>query len=194
MTDLLTERFAALADSTDDSDWLDVRRRARRAGRRWPTVAAAAVAAAAAAAAVAAGSGWLFTTRDHRVTAVTQVQLGGQTWRVSVTSGGRLRICVRVSHDATTRTACRGRLLAPPFGARHVDVAGGQVWAGAAVGFTRRIAITDANRVVHSAATLPAPSGTKTPFRYWAIALDGTTATSIAAYDAHGRSITRRIH
>ena len=44
--DLLAERFAALRNPLDDSDWLDVRRRARTAPQRWlliPTVAAVAV-------------------------------------------------------------------------------------------------------------------------------------------------------
>jgi hypothetical protein len=33
--DLLVERFAALTNPLDDSDWLDVRRRARTVSRRW---------------------------------------------------------------------------------------------------------------------------------------------------------------
>jgi hypothetical protein len=33
--DLLAERFAALTNPLDDSDWLDVRRRARTVSRRW---------------------------------------------------------------------------------------------------------------------------------------------------------------
>jgi hypothetical protein len=44
---LLAERFAALADPLDDSDWLDVRRRAGdRRGRTWLVVAIAAALAA----------------------------------------------------------------------------------------------------------------------------------------------------
>ena len=40
---LLAPRFAALANPVDDSDWLDVRRRARtRHGRRWLAVPLAA--------------------------------------------------------------------------------------------------------------------------------------------------------
>src|SRR5688572_16433619 len=44
--DLLAERFTALINPFDDSDWLDVRQRARRAPRRWlllPIAAAVAV-------------------------------------------------------------------------------------------------------------------------------------------------------
>jgi hypothetical protein len=53
--DLLAERFAALTNRLDDSDWRDVRRRARTASRRWlliPVAAAIAVIAAGSALAV----------------------------------------------------------------------------------------------------------------------------------------------
>ena len=56
MTDadtLLRERFAALANPHDDSDWLDVRRRSRRRRRVYLLPVAAAVAALAAASALA---------------------------------------------------------------------------------------------------------------------------------------------
>ena len=45
MTDILFERFAVLADLTDESDWLDVRRRARRRHLHIVVAAAAAVVA-----------------------------------------------------------------------------------------------------------------------------------------------------
>lgn len=198
MTDVLSERFAPLADPTDDSDWLDVRRRAR--GRRRVVGPAAAVAAAAlAAAAFATGNGWLFRSHDRSVTAVSHVSLHGQTWRVTLTSrplGGLSRLCVRLSGPGGTRTGGCGkapsRLLGPPFRARHFDVDGGQIWVGATVGFTRRIAITGADGHVHSTVAIRAPRGTKTPFRYWALAID-SSARSITAYGAHGRAITKRL-
>lgn len=185
MTDVLHERFAALADSTDDSDWLDVRRRAR-GRRRWVVPYVAASAAVVAAAAVAASGGWIFSTNGPRLTAVTHVSLHGTTWRVELT-----RLCLRVSGTASAHDC--GRRLGPPFGAQHVDVAGGQIWAGETVGFTRRISITDAAGTAHTATAVKAPRGTKTPFRYWVIALDGTTAKSIAAYDARGRAIRKTL-
>lgn len=40
--DLLAERFAALTNTLDDSDWLDVRRRARTVSRRWVLIPLAA--------------------------------------------------------------------------------------------------------------------------------------------------------
>lgn len=55
MTDVLTERFAAIANTSDDSDWVDVRRRARRSRVRRPLLALAAALAAVAVAAPAFG-------------------------------------------------------------------------------------------------------------------------------------------
>jgi hypothetical protein len=46
MTDLLEEHFSRLRNPIDDSDWLAVRRRARRPGRRAALIAAVAVGAA----------------------------------------------------------------------------------------------------------------------------------------------------
>jgi hypothetical protein len=187
MNDVLAARFAALADTRDDSDWLDVRRRARRTHRRVAVAVAAGVAAVIATAAVAAGGGWIFSAHGPRLTAVTRVSLHGTTWRVELT-----RLCLRVSGGATAQDC--GRALPPPFGARHVDVDGGQIWAGETVGFARRISIADAAGTVHTASAVKAPRGTKTPFRYWVIALDGTKATSITAYDAHGRTLRKTLH
>lgn len=199
MTDVLHERFAALADRTDDSDWLDVRQRAHGWRRRLVAPLAALAAAALAAAALAAGNGWLFRSHDRSVTAVSQVSLHGRTWRVTLTTrpvGGLSRLCVRLSGPAGTTTGGCGkapsRLLGPPFGARHFDLDGGQIWVGATVGFTRRIGITGADGHVYSTAAVRAPQGTKTPFRYWVLAI-GTRARSITAFDAHGRAITKRL-
>lgn len=199
MTDVLLERIAALGDRTDDSDWLDVRRRARGRRRRVVGPVAALGAAALAAAALAAGNGWLFRSHDRSVTAVSDVSLHGRTWHVTLTTrpaGGLSRLCVRLSGPGGTTTPGCGkapsRLVGPPFGARHVDVEGGQIWVGATVGFTRRIAITGADGHVYSTSAIRAPRGTKTPFRYWALAI-GSTARSITAYDARGRAITKRL-
>jgi hypothetical protein len=200
MTDVLQERISAIADRTDDSDWLDVKRRASRRRRRFVGPAAALVAAAVTAAAVAAGNGWLFHSHDRSVTAVTRVSLHGVAWRVTLTTrpvGGLARLCVRLSSaaGATVSGGCGrapSRLLGPPFGARHFDIEGGQIWVGAAVGFTRRIAITSADGRVSSTRAITAPRGTKTPFRYWAVAID-SPARSITAYDARGRAITKRV-
>lgn len=200
MTNVLHDRFGALADRDDDSDWGDVRRRAR--GRRGPVVAplTTLAAAALAAAALAAGNGWLFRSHDRAVTAVSTVSLHGRTWHVTLTTrplGGLSRFCVHLSGPAGATVAggcgkAPSRLLGPPFGARHFDVDGGQIWVGATVGFTRRIAITGTDGHVYSTVTIRAPRGTKTPFRYWALAL-GSRARSITAYSARGRAISKRL-
>jgi hypothetical protein len=200
MTDILLERFTAVADRTDDSDWLDVRRRAhgRRRRRAVGPIAALATTAAVAAAALAAGNGWIFRSHDRSVTAASDVSLHGRTWHVTLTMrpfGGLSRLCVRLSSSGSPAVAggcgkAPSRLLGPPFGARHFDVDGGQIWVGATIGFTRRIAGADGH--VYSTAAIRAPRGTKTPFRYWALAV-GSRARSITAYDARGRAITKRL-
>jgi hypothetical protein len=191
MTEVLFDRFAPLADPTDDSDWLDVRRRARRYRRL--VVPAAAAAAAVIATAAVAGGGWVFSTRDHHVTAATTVSLKGRTWRVSITSLRLGRLCFHVSGaPGPGRTTCNGGIgplgRVRPFGAVPLDVPGGQIWVGAALGFARRIAITDATGRVHTTSAIAAPRGTKTPFRYWVIALAGEGRT-ITAYDGRGHTI-----
>lgn len=200
MTDVLEARFAALVDRNDDSDWVDVRRRARRRGRRWALPGAAAAAATVAAASLAAGSGWLFSSHDRQVTAVTHVSLHGHTWRVALTTraGNWLsRLCVELSRPGAPAIngGCApafSRLVGPPFGARHFDVDNGQIWTGAIAGFARRIAITDAQGRVYTAPAIAAPRGTRTAFRYWAIAL-AAPARSIAIYGAHGHVVRKRL-
>ena len=193
MTDVLFERFAALADQADDSDWLDVRRRARRPRSRIAATAAAAAALVAVATALATGGGWIFRAHDHQVTAATSVTLNRKTWRVSITNGTFGRVCVSIAGQRTTCTSRLGQLgRARPFGAISATVAGGQIWVGATVGFARRIAITNAGGQVYSTKTIAAPKGTKTPFRYWALAVAGS-ATSVTAYDARGRSIWKTL-
>jgi hypothetical protein len=200
MTDVLEARFAALTDRTDDSDWLDVRRRARRRRRGYALPVAAAVAAVIAAAGLAASGTWLFSSHDREVTAVTHVTLHGHVWRVALSTNARRRlgrVCVRVTRAGapTTDGGCvwsTSRILGPALGARHFDVEGGQIWTGATVGFARKVVITDTSGHTHTTNTIAAPRGTKTPFRYWALALD-TPARSISVYGANGRVLTKRL-
>jgi hypothetical protein len=201
MTDDLAQRLQALVDRTDDSDWLDVRRRARSGPRRsLPLVAAVAAATAVAAASLAAGTGWLFRSQDHAVTAQTHVTLHGRTWTVTLTSraGNWLsRFCARLEQPGrpTISGGCghvSSRLVGPPFGARRFDVDGGQIWVGATLAFVRRIGITDARGHHYETRPIRPPKGTKTPFRYWALAVDAP-ARSITAYGANGRAIRKRL-
>jgi len=202
MTDVLAERFAALADAHDDSDWLDVLRRARR--RRFVLPVALVAAAVVAAGAVAASGHWTFTTHAQHVTATTNVSVGGKAYRVSLTTEGAGVACFTIAPPGRRSCAVVGSgtltikdgnnwmtLAAPgpPFHAVRLRVPGGQIIAGASIAFARRIAIYDAHGRVYSTQTVAAPRGTKTPFRVWAIGLKGTTARVIVAYDARGREI-----
>jgi hypothetical protein len=190
MTDTLLDRFAALADPTDDSDWLDVRRRARPSPMRVAMAAAAGAAVVAAATALAAAGGWVFSTHDHHVTAATTVSLDGKSWNVSITTGSLGRVCFRV--EGSTGPTCTGRLdtlrRARPFGAVSVKVPGGQIWLGATIGFARRVVVTTTDGHSFATETKAAPRRTKTPFRYWALAVSGR-AKWITAHDAHGHAI-----
>jgi hypothetical protein len=196
MTDILFERFAALADLTDDSDWLDVRRRARHRHLQIAVAAAAAVAVAVVTAGLAATGGWVFSTHDHKVTAAATVSLNGKTWNVSVTSMRFGRLCFRVAGPGGPAPTCSGPLgtlvRARPLGAVKVNVPGGQIWLGATIGFTRRVAITNDRGQMYTTDTIAAPKTTKTPFRYWALAVAGT-AESLTAYDAKGHSIRKSL-
>ena len=187
MTDTLAERFAALADTNDDSDWLDVRRRARRRGRLALPLAAA-LAAAFAVAAVAGSGGWFFADNGHAVRATTQVVVHGRTWHVSVS-----RLCATVSSPGQPSQSNCHTPLGPPFGARSFDVDGGQIWVGTPLRFIRSISITDARGGVHTVSTTAPPRGTKTPTRYWVIALHGTKAASISARDSRGHTFRKTV-
>jgi hypothetical protein len=201
MNDAFAERFDALADRTDDFDWLDVRRRAR--GRtRFVLPTAAAVAAIAAASAFAATSGWVFSSNSRQVTAQRDVAVAGRTWDVSYSASTRLHavFCLRAtSPGAATRSRCVEMgpgepRIGPPLDGLKLSVPGGAIWAGALVGFTRRVAITDAAGHVHTALAVRPPRGTKTPFRWWLITLGASPARSITSYGSNGRHITTRLH
>jgi hypothetical protein len=196
MTDILFERFAVLADLTDESDWLDVRRRARRRHLHIVVAAAAAAAVAVGTAGLAATGGWVFSTHDHKVTAAETVSLNAKSWNVSVTSMRFGRLCFRVAGPGSPAPTCTGPLgtlvRARPLGAAKVKVPGGQIWLGATIGFARRVAITNDRGHVYTTDTAAAPKTAKTPFRYWALAVAGT-ATSITAYDARGHSIRKSL-
>lgn len=201
MTDVLAERFAALSEVRDDSDWLDVRRRARRRRAR-VALPAAVIAAVAAASAFAASGGWVFSSHDRQVTARIDVVVAGHTWHVSyATSTARHAVfCARASSSGSTdRSKCAemgpgSPRWGPALGGMKLMVPGGQIWAGATVGFARRIGITDAAGRTYMARTVKAPKGTKTPFRYWVIVLGSSPAHTITSYGSNGRKLTTTLH
>lgn len=200
MNDAMTERFAALTEN-EDGDWSDVRRRARSARLRVAVPAAAVAAGVVTAAALAATGGWVFSSSARQVTARTDVTVAGRTWHVSYSASTRIRavFCLRASTSGSApRSKCTemgpgSPRLGPPLGGMELAVPGGQIWAGATVGFTRRVAITDAAGHVHTAQAVRPPKGTKTPFRYWVIALGASPARSISSYGSNGRTITTKL-
>jgi hypothetical protein len=213
MTDILAERFAAIADTTSTGDWLDVRRRARRPRRHVALAITAAAAAVAAAAALAAGGGWLFTKHGVLTTGATQVQFHGKNYTLhalllgqgrmfclELSEGSRMRLPAIASGCGVSTLTIKGlpqRLLRPsaptglPFGAKNWDQGGGQVWFGDARPDVASIEIVDANGRTVRAQTA-APPTAKTAFRLWVIALPSSTGRTIAGYDAHGKLVLRR--
>ena len=209
MTDILAERFAALADTTDDGDWLDVRRRARPR-RRWLAAGAAAAAAVAATAALAASGSWVFSHAGSKVTAVTHVSFHGATWTVAVTTGKAQWFCIRLTPGggAAATKGC-GMSLLPlpaviqrlevatrttpgfPFGGLRYGDGAGELWFGTARADVTRIAITDDRGQVHSAQTVGAPASLRTATRFWAIPLPSSHARSIGGYLANGKLVKR---
>jgi len=218
MTDLLAERFAAFADVTDDSNWLDVRRRARRGRRRFVPLIAAAAAVIVVAAALAAGGGWLFTKGGGEVQGTTHVQFHGKTYTAQalMDKGGRSFCILLVPHQAisladdlnnSVARGCGGSVLTvkglpqsllpssaptgPAFGALNFDQGRGQIWFGDTRPTIDTIAITDTHGHVFRTQTA-APASMQTAFRIWIVALPTSTAQTIAGYDKHGTLVQRR--
>lgn len=206
MSDVFVERFDALADWTDDSDWLEVQRRAKRTRRRL-VVPAAFVAAAVCAAAAFAANSWLFPRTPDSITAITHVQFHGTNWRVFLTVTPDRAFCATLTRTNARRqpggcnvwvkpvplivgtpNTFRIELETPPFdGLRHID-GRGELWYGVAQANVARITITDLNGRVTSTATVAAP---KTKRRFWALPLPSSHAMFISGYDANGHLIRR---
>jgi hypothetical protein len=219
MTDLLAERFARLADPTDDSDWHDVRRRAGREHRRYAIPIAAAVATIAVAAALAAGGGWLFTNGfGGNVQGTTQVEFHGNTYasQTLMAKGGRFFCILLLPHRAASwatdlndfvARGCGASVLTvkdlpqqlvppstptgPAFGALRFDQSPGQIWFGDTRPTIHSIVITDTQGHAFRTRTA-APPTMKTAFRVWIVALPSSTAQTIAGYDEHGTLVQRR--
>ncbi|HEY3962726.1 MAG TPA: hypothetical protein VGL84_09380 [Gaiellaceae bacterium] len=206
MTDVLAERFAAFVNTTDDGDWLDVQRRARRSRRRF-LVSAVLVATAVCATAAFAANSWLFPRTPDSVTAITHVQFHNASWRIYLTVTPDRAFCATLTRGDARRTpggcniwvkpiplivrstnSFHIQLATPPFdGLRHVD-GRGELWYGVAQGNVARISITDANGHVTSTETVSAP---KTTRRFWALPLPSSHAMFLSGYDASGRLIRR---
>jgi hypothetical protein len=188
MTDLLAERFALLADTTDDSDWLDVRRRARRARRFALPVAALVAAALVGATALAAGGGWLFKGRGGEVTATRTLFFRGTTYRLTVNKLAGDLVCTHLDDSQGRRlaTGCGVPVLGekPAYHRPHVPpiplsfatsnfgvaVPGGEIWFGAARSNVARVTLRNAAGRMLATGTTAAPPSLKTKLRFWSIA------------------------
>lgn len=218
MTDLLAERLAPFVDPTDDSDWLDVRRRAGRRARRYVPPLAATAALIVGAVALAAGGGWLFTRGyGGNVEGTTQVQFHGKTYAAQtlMSPGGRYFCILLLPHRAGSwatdlkdfvERGCGASVLTveglpqpllppsapvgPAFGALNFDSGRGQIWFGDARPTIDTITITDNHGRVFSTRTA-APATMKTAFRIWIVALPSSTGETIAGYDEHGKLVKR---
>ena len=201
MTDVLVERFAALADSTNDGDWLDVQRRARSKRVRFAVPVALVAAAVVAAAAFAASSGWIFSSQGGNLLGVTHVTVGGRVWRVTLNDQTRGTVSFFIVSASSGRTKSSGgladatslRWFGPSFTAASADIPGGQIWAGTTRSSTQRVSITDYAGRVYTAKTVPAPRSAKTPYRFWALAVAGSPAASLTTYNAAGNPTRWRL-
>lgn len=200
MTDALAERFAALADHADDSDWLDVRRRARRRVR--VALPAAVVSAAlCAAAAIAASGGWLFSGNGSALVGVTHVTINGTDWRVTLndrkTGDTSFIVVSATSGGARSRGGIADVTALGSDGARFAAastfVPGGSIWAGTTQASIVRVSITDYAGHAYAANTVAPPQRTKTPYRFWAIAVTGAPAATLKTYTADGKSTLWRL-
>jgi hypothetical protein len=209
MTDILGERLGALADFTDDGDWLEVERRARRPRRR---VALAAVLAAAVltAAALAATGTWRFARSGSEVRATSSVAFQGRRWHVTVSSGTAHSFCVRLGrpNGAVAAQGCGVFLVrlsrvvrdlhtnaiprfAQPFGGLRYRLGNGEIWFGTARSTVAEIRITDDRGAVHRTRTVTAPASLHTSLRFWVLALDPGTGRRIDGYGRDGRLVAR---
>jgi hypothetical protein len=159
---------------------------------------AAVVAGCLAAVAVAASGGWLFASNGQQIIGVTHVTLAGRSWRVTLKQqpehNGVARLLAYASSGTTTSVRAAGlmstQFVVKPFTALRVDVPGGEVWAGTTRSTIRTISITYYSGRVYSTNTIAAPHATKTPYRYWTLAVPGVApAASFTTRDVNGKSI-----
>jgi hypothetical protein len=202
MSDILADRFFAVADLADDGDWRDVRRRTRRGPRRWPaTVLVVAAAAVVATVAVAANGGWIFTRSASAEPSFSRTfSFQGSAWRLAGYLSGNGRIaCFRLGPAKSASSGprrCRVGLEWPGFVAPTVTPVGydhgkGQIWFGDAQARVARVEITDTLNRIEKAVTLRTPTLPHPTARYglWFATLPSSTARRITAYDRHGKLV-----
>ena len=205
MSDVLAERFAAIADRADDGSWRDVRRRARvGVGRRRVAVLVVALAGAvAAAAALAVNGGWVFKRAPSAEPSFARTfPFQGASWSVVGYLDGDGRVsCFSVGRTEALlarRERCSIHLTRPRRSSRPITKTGwssrgGEIWFGDARPSVARVAVTDTRGRTFTAPAVTAPTlpDPIVRFRLWLIALPSSKAVSIAAYDRHGKLLYR---
>lgn len=217
MTDLLAERFAALAEPAE-KDWADVVRRARPHRRRLTIAVVAVAAALVTAAAVAAAGGWLFTKHGDSISGQTSVQFHGAKYTIwaNVISGGRYLSLVLYKDKQSLAPGQLGVAFAsgnyvlaapgvpaepalpnppppsgPPIAGTAYTRGGGEIVFGDARPDVGRVELRDRKGHTFSTATAAAPLRFQDAFRVWVIALPSSAAVTISAYDKHGKLMIR---
>jgi hypothetical protein len=218
------ERISPAAEARAESpDWQQVLRRRDMAGgsrrlvwagprtrrARMVVPIAIVVASCVVAAAVAASGGWLFRGHGHHIVGVTQVTVKGRSWRVTLTQLSHVNhanvstLLVQASSGNLTLSPKKEgvggftplQFLVRPFTAvRGPFVPGGQIWAGITRSTIRSVSITDYAGHVFTTNTIAAPRASKTPYRYWALAVSSEgLATFFTTHDVSGKTIRWRL-
>jgi hypothetical protein len=199
MTDVLAERFAAVADDLDDGDWREIARRGNR--RRLTAGAIAFVALAAVAAALAANDRWHFFDQGNGdVKAVTTIDYAGGRWTVELEVapsglGGATEI-LRSPAGKVVASAMGGPLLTPR-GRTHVLVESstyadrhGTIAFGLAAKEISAIRVVRRGGKTTSVATVAARPQLLGAARVWAVAVRGRISY-LEALDEHGKRRAR---
>ena len=176
MTDVLADRFAAVADLHDDSDWTALSRR-----RRWPIAATVVAAAVLATAALAGVGGWRFVHAGQDVNAFGTVVLNGHHYKVEVHIPRKrpmvVALVLRNGHDTLTLAGVGCRVLVQASTDRTKD---GTVYFGFASELVRSVR-------VGGVTTKTVESGAHRT-RVWALGVPGRPRR-IEALDANGHVI-----
>lgn len=195
MIDPLAERFFPLEDLEDDSDWLDVRRRARRT-KPIVLIVIVAVAVVVAAAALAAANTWVTAPQYGQPTGERTVTFHGHRYTIKLSlldRGGRFFAMLLYDHGDR-----RDELVAS-YGGGFLPVAhpptvspasyrsgGGEIWYGDARAKVARVVVVDVHGRRFSADTSAVQARFGARFRFWSLPLQSSYARAILGYDAGG--------
>ena len=199
MIDPLAERFFPLEDLEDDSDWLDVRRRARRT-KPIVLIVIVAVAVLVAAAALAAADTWVMspqygqptgertvTFHGHRYTIkLSLLDGGGRFFAMLLSDRGDRREELVASYGGGFLPAADPEADAPAVSPASYRSGGGEIWYGDARAKVARVVVVDVHGRRFTADTSAAQARFGSRFRFWSLALQSSYARTILGYDADG--------